>query len=422
LARSEPSVLSHSAATLSGTVVAALMSVTYVSLGARWLGPSAYGVVGAAISTANLFFLVLNPLEAGITLRVAQLTGRGALDELHAYATRVTRGLALLGAAGLLCWSAFVLLYARAAATHASGAALWLGVFCCAAFVGCGPRAVLRGRELFVALALNVVFESALRLSAGLGLLWLLGLPSAMLAGYALGMFGAIASACLRMSRGLPASTPPARPPGLLAQAALPLRSLSAPLLGLNLYTVLASNADVLAASRYLEPHDAGLYAGAASLARMVPMAANPLLLVLFSRLATESAARKDTRRTLRLGTLWIVTPLGLSLLVPAFGGELVLNLVLGEAYSRANELLIYQWATACTLTAQVFFAESLLATSRIRAGWLFLLPSSVLVLALLSWHESALQIARTSLIACACAGSVACLAMWRSRAEDAPR
>jgi O-antigen/teichoic acid export membrane protein len=396
-------------------VVAALMSVTYISLGARWLGPSAYGVVGAAVSVANLFFLALNPLEAGITLRVAQLSGRAALAELYAYAARVTRGLSLLGGAALACW-VVIALATRDQDTKSSAAAVWLGTFCCAALVACGPRAVLRGREMFVALAFNVVLESALRLSLGLALLGTLGLPSAMIAGYALGMLGAIVYGCLRMRAGLPEAASPDSP--ALADAVLPLRSLSAPLIGLNLYTVLVANVDVLAASRFLDARDAGLYAGAASLSRMVPMAVNPLLLVLFSRLATQSAAHQDTRATIRLGLLWIVAPLGLSLLVPALGGELLLQIVLGEAYSGAHEVLIYQWATACTLTGQVFFAESMLATSRVRAGWLFLLPSSVLVLALLSWHESALVIARTSLIACGCAGSAACLGMWWSRAR----
>jgi len=399
-----------------GTVVAAVMSVTYVSLGARWLGPSAYSVVGAAVSVANLFFLALNPLEAGITLRVAQLTGCGELAELHGYAARVTRGLALLGGAGLACWTAIALLPSPTQGTTSTGAALGLGMFCCAAFVACGPRAVLRGREQFTTLAVNVVFESALRLSTGLALMWALGLPAAMIAGYALGMLGAIGHAGARMRRGLPASSPPPERPGLVADALAPLRSLSGPLLGLNLYTVMVSNVDVLAASRFLDARDAGLYAGAASLARMVPMAVNPLLLVLFSRLATQSAARQDTRGTIRQGALWIVAPLGLSLLVPAFGGRLLLKLVLGEAYSTAHEVLLYQWATACTLTVQVFVAESLLATSRVRAGWLFLLPSSALVLALLSWHESALVIARTSLIACGIVGSAACLGLWWSR------
>lgn len=414
MAKSERSVLTHSAATLIGTVVAALMSVTYISLGARWLGPSAYGVVGAAVSVANLFFLALNPLEAGITLRVAQLSGSAALAELHTYAARVTRGLSLLGAAALVCWVAIALATGGQGASS-SAAALWLGTFCCAALAACGPRAVLRGREMFVALAFNVVFESALRLSLGLALLGSLGLPSAMIAGYALGMLGALIFGCLRMRGGLPEAPSPDRA-APLADAVLPLRSLSAPLIGLNLYTVLVSNVDVLAASRFLDAHEAGLYAGAASLARMVPMAVNPLLLVLFSRLATQSAAQQDTRATIRLGLLWIVAPLGLSLLVPALGGELLLRIVLGEAYSGAYQVLIYQWATACTLTGQVFFLESLLATSRVRAGWLFLLPSSVLVLALLTWHESALVIARTTLIACGCAGSAACLGMWRAR------
>jgi hypothetical protein len=138
--------------------------------------------------------------------------------------------------------------------------------------------------------------------------------------------------------------------------------------------------------------------------------------MVLFSRLAVLSAARSDTTRTFRLGAFAVIGALGLSLVIPAFAGELILRAFLGPAFEAAHLVLLYQWATACVVVAQVFLADSLLATSRVRAGWLFLVPAAVMVLSLLVLHGSALVIARTSLAVCLVLGSAVYALLWRWR------
>jgi O-antigen/teichoic acid export membrane protein len=330
------------------------------------------------------------------------------------------RGLVLLGGLLMLVFSALVWLFGERLGFTSRAAALWLGVFCTAAFIACGPRAGMRGGERFGALAGNLVLESAVRAALGLSLLWAGGGPEAMLAGYGAGMSVAVLhgewalrSTFTELPRSEPART------NLRADFLLPLRSLSAPLLGLNLYMVVVSNLDVLAATRFLDATQTGLYAGAASLTRMVPVAAQPLLLVLFSRLATESAAREDTRGTLRLGALIVVSALSISLLVPLLGGEWILSLLLGDAFLGAHPVLLTQWATACVVTAQFFAAESMLATSRLRAGWLFVVPALALCATLWLFHDSALTIARATLAVCALFGTLTCLVLARLRRLD---
>jgi O-antigen/teichoic acid export membrane protein len=415
-------IFSHSAVTLVGTALSALLSVVYVSLGARLLGPDGYGKVGATIALANLFFLALNPLETGITLGVARLSGRGELDALRQFSRSMLRGLALLGALLLLAFAALVWALDESFFFASRDATLWLGVFCAAAFVACGPRAGMRGSERFGALAINIVLESAVRAAVGLGLLWAGGGPGAMLAGYGVGMSVAVLHGEWALRKGLGPIPARARgPTDLRADVLLPLRSLSAPLLGLNLYLVTVSNLDVLSATRFLDATQAGLYAGAASLTRMVPVAVQPLLLVLFSRLAAESAAGKDTRATLRLGTLIVVSALGSSLLVPLACGKWVLSLLLGDAFLGAHAVLLTQWATACVVTTQFFAAESMLATSRLRAGWLFAVPAFVLFATLWLFHDSAVTIARASFAVCAVMGSLTCLVLARLRRAPDP-
>lgn len=403
-------VLKGSAATLVGTGVSSVVAIAYISLGARWLGPDDYGRVAAAVSTANIVFLALNPLEAGLTLHIAGFAGRGDLPQLSGFLTRALRGLSLLGATALAVWL-FASTILRASATTQ-----WLGVFCCASLLANLPRATLRGRELFLALAVNWILESALRLGLGLALIKLDFGPAGMVAGYALGIAAAVVHGVFHAHADLPAPERRGNA-NALADVLLPMRSLSAPLLGLHLYTALAVNVDVLAASRFLSPTQAGLYGGAASVARIVLVGAHPVLLVLFSRLAALSAARQSTRHTQLLGALLVLVALSLSLLIPAFAAEPVLRGFLGEAFAGGGEILFLQWSTACVLIAQAFFAESMLATSNVRGGWLCVVPALALLLCLSIWHDTALTIARTGLLVCGLLGSATFALLWHWRA-----
>jgi O-antigen/teichoic acid export membrane protein len=301
------------------------------------------------------------------------------------------------------------------------GGVLWLGVFCAAALASCLPRAVLRGRERFYALSENAVLESGLRLVVGLGLIQLSAGASSMLAAYAAGGLLGLAHGALVMRRGLiaPDASSAVSPSRFDLRA--PFRALTAPLLLVHAYAALMVNLDVLVAKHFLSAREAGLYAGAASLSRVVAVGATPLLLVLFSRLATLSAARRNTQRTFRLGALLIGVGLASSLLIPAFFGELLLRLVLGEAYDGASSVLFYQWASACVVTLQVFFADAMLATSRLRAPWVLVLPAFLLLAGFSLFHDTALMIAQVGLVVAAAAGSLALLALFRLREPRHP-
>ncbi|HEX6241365.1 MAG TPA: oligosaccharide flippase family protein [Polyangiales bacterium] len=408
----------NSVASVLGTVVSALLSVVYISLGARWLGPAEYGNVGALIALGNVLQLALSPLEAGLTLSIATHSGRGEQAELALFARGALRALLVLSLPLALAWALASLLAARLGAHYPLLALVLVGLFFIAGVVICLPRAVLRGRELFVPLSLNIGVESALRLALGVALLQLFHSAAAMVAGYALATWFAVIHSARAMAVGLPApAVSAARSSFALAELTRPFRSLSAPLMGVHLYSALLVNLDVLAAKHYLPAHDAGLYAGAAAISRIVAVGATPILLVLFSRLANLSAARASTQRTLRLGAAAIACGLFASLIVPAFFGELLLRASLGSAYVGAERVLLIQWASACVLTLQTFFADALLATSRMRAPFLLLLPVFGMLLGLWLFHDSPSAIAEVSLTVGATLGTGVFYTLWRLRA-----
>lgn len=411
------SMAANSLITLIGTGVTAVLSIVFVSLGARWLGPAEYGEVGAVLSVANVLFLLLVPFEAGLTLHFAGLAGQARFSDLRGSARRSLLGTLAVATSLLLLWLAGCALLSFTTGID-TGAFAWLGVFFCAALACNIPRAVLRGREMFGALSTNFVLEGVVRVALGLGLIHLQGRASSMIAAYGIAALLALVHAGFCMSSGLP-NSPPADDDR--EEPWLPLQSYSTPLLLVHAYSALMLNLDVLAAKHFLAPIDAGLYAGASSITRIVSVAASPLVLVLFSRLASLHAAGASTRKTALIGASVIVGSSALSLLVPSFFGESVLRTFLGADFVPAHPILIYQWVTACVLVAQSLVADTLLATLRLRGAWLLLAPASTLPLALAVWHHSPLVIAQITLGACATVGTVVHVVIWRARPAALP-
>jgi O-antigen/teichoic acid export membrane protein len=408
---------SNSVISVVGTGLSAALSMVYVSVGASVLGPDEFGSVGALVSISNVLQLTLGPLEAGLTLRVATLLGEQRSHELASFARVTLRALISCAALLLLAWWAVSLVCSDLLGSYPLFGILWLGAFCAFALAACLPRAVLRGREHFYALSENAVLESGLRLGLGFLLIKLSAHASAMLAAYAVGAAFGLAHGILVMRRGAPsAPSSPSRANEPALDLLAPFRELTTPLLVVHAYAALMVNLDMLAAKHYLPAHEAGLYAGATSLSRVVAVGATPLLLVLFSRLATLSAARQNTRRTLRAGALVIGLGLLSSLLIPALFGDPLLRLVLGDAYGSASAVLLYQWASACVVTLQTFLADAMLATSRLRAPLLLLLPPLALLACFASLHESALVIAQGSLAVSALVGSLVLYALYKLR------
>jgi O-antigen/teichoic acid export membrane protein len=418
MAEAGRTLTANSIASVLGTGLSALLSVLYISLGARWLGPTEYGTVGALISLSNVLHLALNPLEAGLTLSVAGFVGRGQSRDLSEFAARVLRALIGLSLLLLALWAGAVVLLTWLKVAYPPVALAWLGLFYAGSIVICLPRAVLRGREEFVPLSVNISLESALRVAVGLGSLLLFGGAASLIAGYAVATCFAVFQALHVLRHSLPA---PAAAAGmarggwsLLSQ---PFRSVSAPLLGVHLYAALLVNLDVLAAKHFLSARDAGLYAGAAAISRVVMVGATPLLLVLFSRLANLSAAQANTERTFRLGALAIALGLGVSLAIPTWFARPLLRAALGDEFGGAESVLLVQWASACVLTLQMFLADAMLATARLRAAWLLALPSLGLCLGLWLWHDTPRAIAQVSLTVSLTLGSLALVLLWRLRA-----
>ncbi len=421
MAPKQPELISNAAIAMLGTAISSVLGVLYVSIGARWLGPADYASVGAISSLANMLALALNAFETGVALRAASISGKEGRHALRAFCDRSLRAICLLSGAGFLLWLVAAPFIAPKIGYGVASFA-WLGLLFFSSIVLCVPRGVMRAEERFSTFSLNLVVESAIRVGVGLALVGSIGGPASMVAGYSIAILTSTLLGIRQMRAFLPARSNVVPSRHSLREILEAMAVVSGPLLGLDLYSAVIVNGDVVAAEYYLGAHEAGLYAGAAQVSRMVLVAATPIVTVLVSRLAILSARREDTSATMWQGTALVLGTLLASFVVPFLGGSFVLRLLLGEGYVAAEPLLRVQWATTCVLTFQYFLGLAALSTSSPRAGWLFVLPALAVAYGFHFHHDTSLHIAWVALLSCATIGSLVCLALWRlGRGSHAP-
>ncbi len=385
-------ILSQSAVLTSATGAAAVLSAAYAALAGRWLGPAAFGDLSAALALAYLFFLLLDPVEAGFCKFAAAFHGEGALGKQAALLSGGLRLLVLLAAAGVVVWLPLGLAVRGWLRLEAPGAVAGWTAFAAAAVLICAPRGVLRGDHRFLAYGLNHVAESGARLACGGAALALGAGAGGALAGYAAGTTAALAFGLWQV-RDLRR-----HPPEPIDTRRI--SSFSLPLLCVYGYFVFAMNIDMLVVKRSLTETEAGLYGAASTLARFLYLGVTPILFVLFSHASSLHARGLSPRRLALVVALALAAGLPAGLAAIWFGSEHVLRTVFGEEYVGGGPTLRILWLNTSLLAFQYLGAFVLLGVDRTRGAWAFLLPCVLQAVLLWHFHESAVQVALCGLAA----------------------
>jgi O-antigen/teichoic acid export membrane protein len=394
-ARPPSSFLSQSGVLVLTNGLSAVASTAYVSLTGRRLGPEDYGDVAAALSLAYLFALVLGPIETGISKFAATYHGdeeRGRLASLvYGGLQRVRLPLVITLVASL----PFMLLAQGWLHLPHVGVLAGVTVYTAFSLLASIPRGVQRGDHRFFDYGFNQVAESLLRLGIGAAALWL-GLGAAgAIAGYAAGMGAAFALAMWQL-----------RDLGGVPRLPIDRRSLyefSVPLLLVYVYFLSVVNLDMLVAKRNLPDVESGLYGAASTLTRLMYLVATPIYQVLFSRVSTQRAQGRSSRRLVIAVIGVIAAGLVVGYAIPWFFGEEVLALVFGDRYRGGAPILRIMWLTTSLLVLQSIGVFVLLGVDRTRGAWALLIPCGLLVGLLWQFHGSATEVAWCSLAAVAC-------------------
>lgn len=399
--------LSQSATMVIAGGLAALISMAYASLCARWLSPAGYGDLGAALSLAYVLAIFLGPIETSVAKAAAELHGRGERGRMRHLLERAllwTLQVASVGA--LLCGA--VLFAARGWLKLHVAAVPAFSIYLLLLFVMSVPRAVLRGDHRFVAYGINQIAEAAVRLIAGLVLIALHAGPTGALLGYGCGAAVAIVLGRAQLSD-LPRST---------AQSHFQPQSQAGVVFLVYFYFLYVANVDVLSAKHFLDADQAGFYASASTLTRMLSVVSTPIYQVLFSRITAHHAA--GTQQASLGPRAWLLLAIALlfTCSIPFVMGDWTLALLFGKIFVPATPAMQLLWLSTVSTGVQAAIAFMLIGLNRTRGLALLLVPCALQAILLTLSHATIRDVALDSLIATSL-GMLILAALWLTRGTE---
>lgn len=294
------------------TGASSLLRAAFLVLAGRLLGPGPYGELYTALSLIYLLGTGLTPLGSAIAHYTSLYAARGELGKVAFLRDTLPRktlrwALVLLGLGGLAALPLREILGFGSLLLPA-GVAVALALI----LLTSAPRGLLRGMGLFRSYGINVLVEALLRLGAAAALLLWSATAVSGLTAYALGGLGA-----LLLGLGQAASVATDAEP--VATDPRPLQRMMGPLLIFALATAAFQSLDMLFVQRFFSSMEAGLYAAAASVAKLTALAFLPFSIANLP-VFTDTLARGE-----RLGTRLLRTMGGFLLLAGSAIGALAL-------------------------------------------------------------------------------------------------
>jgi glycosyltransferase involved in cell wall biosynthesis/O-antigen/teichoic acid export membrane protein len=289
----------------------------------RLLGPEEYGHLAALLAVIIVMSVPLSVAQTVVAKRTARLRVEGGEADISTLAAGTTKALAIFGVAGAIVLVAIAPLLAWFLHTEA-GAAVLLAPYWLVSLMLSAPLGLLQGRLRFGAFSSIAVASVAVRLFAGVGMVWAgFGVTGAIM-GTVLAQVASLALALTLAGVGMAWRRVRATLSVLRGEFISTLAALSS-------FWLLAE-IDVILARRYLDPTEAGFYASAGLLARALLFLPGAISIVALPRFAEARNGEEASRRLkLATGTIGILLLVAYPLLVLLRGP--VVSLAFGEAF-----------------------------------------------------------------------------------------
>lgn len=349
---------------MAGTVGSGLLAYIAVTLSARLLGASEFGLLGAILAISSAATVLLRPLSYAATQLAAALhTQAGAAS---------VRGLGGLAIAVGSVLAVFLPILLAAVAVPIGAVLQTTDVW---TIVSLGPliaaivclqlmTGILAGAHRFTWLAATLVVDAAIRALVIGPLAVLVGVSGAV-AAYAVGQVSAVgfSIACL--------GGPSRRLPTLRELfSALRVGTSAALLLGA---VAMLQHGDLLLLRWYGRPEDAGLYAACATIGNLFITLAGPLFVPAFSRALVAHRGCRPTLPIL-LGALTPIVAAGVfASLAAIWLGNPIAKLLFGAGFDGSGSILPAYLAKTTALVVSGTVGQHSLATARGKAvHWAF--------------------------------------------------
>ena len=331
---------------LVASTIANVFAYGYQVVMARLLRPDDYAILTALFGILILESLAAQVIQSATARLAAQYRARGEEAALHVFVRRWTARV-LVGASipGLLVVVASPLIGPALALPPGSVALLGVALWLAAPFTFTGG--LLQGLGYFGWFGWYFIVQAAVRLGVGVALVWL---------GFGVG--GAFVGAVAALAAGLLLSLIPLGPLLRAARGAVHEVELGA---AETRFFLLASvimfayagltNIDAIASRALLPAADAGAYAGAITMAKVVLFAPIAAGFILLERTARAQARGLDTDRMLFIALAFVAATSGPVAAAYLAAPEFFTGLVVGPQYPLAAAI-IGPYAIAALLNA----------------------------------------------------------------------
>lgn len=370
--------------------VAALLTIVYLVLVGRTLGPAEYADFSAALSVIYFFAVALSPVGPTLARIVAKRVARGEEADVASLRGAIMRRLligSVAAAAVLMLAAPLVARWLRfrssAPVVAAFGCALLFALLS-------ADRGVLQGLMRFRSYNVSVVLEAVIRAAGAVIVLHIFEQSAATaLVSYAAAMV--LAEVIIAMSW---------RSSSRMRVDWAEIRQLTGPMFLLMIAAAAFQNVDMLAVKRWFPAEAAGRYGAAVAVARSLAVLFVPLY-VLVGPLLTTARERGEpiVRPAVRLALMYV----GLSL--PALAvlfvwPEQIIRLLFGAEFAGLSSAVVLLAAVTVLLHTSLLLTQVMITVEDFRFLWIYAAVAAAEAIGLMLFHDAITQVLTVAILA----------------------
>jgi O-antigen/teichoic acid export membrane protein len=369
----------------SGIFILNVFGFLFQFYAGRKLGPGDYGVFGSLLSLIYIIAMPLNSIQTVITKYVSTFKAKEEIGKISYLLSRSLRKMSFIGVGILIVFLLLTPLIARFLKIDNLTPIYILGGFLLLSLVLPIVRGVLQGLQKFTLLGISFITEGVFKLGAGVLLVFLGFGVSGAIGGFTLSYVFAFVLTLFFLARYF-GFDKEKFDTGEIYKYSFPVFMMLVSLTGI--YTI-----DLLLVKHFFDSVDAGHYAALSLLGKIIFFGTWSVSMVMFSKVAEDFAAGKNTKKTL-YKSLFLVGLFGFGVTVFYFlFPEFVINILFGNEYFAIKPLLGF-FAIFMTLFSLVYIIAFYHASVK-RVRFIYFLILFNLVEILLIWfnHNSLEQV-----------------------------
>ena len=378
--KKDNSFLAHSSMLFAATITASAISYIYQFTMGRFLGPADYGIIGTLSAIIHFFLAIVNAIQTVTAKFVSVLKAKAEMSKLGWLLKRLSTKMFL---AGIGLFFVFAALSGPIAAflSMAPQHIIIFGTIFIAMFLVSGLRGFLQGLQKFRSFGVSAIIEGLLKLGLAIGLLTLGFGVSGAIAGFGASMILATLFTFIPLIR----IWKSAQPYHIDSKA---LYSYSGPVLAAMTAVTALYTLDVVLAKHFLSPVEAGHYAAASILAKIIFFGTMAISQVMFPKISEMHATNKEYSSIFRKAMVFTGTIFYYAL------PKLVVSLLFGPEYYDIIPIIGPFGLAIALFSISFVFVNYFLSTNKNRFVYFVLPFVAIEIIGITLFHNSITQIA----------------------------